>query len=319
MYEERALLILYSLQSETRSRALYILSHVCLDDRVMADAAILHTIQDAMGAIVCSFANNHKLASAVGRPSLQHNIHTLISTQLSDVVSQLLAKVTHPLLQRNLIRSFPTTSPLTAYLQRHLALAFLVHPTPVDVPLSDPKVSDIIYKHMKNSPSFQVNKNTNYSHLAARLAHLDIAIGPGLLDVPYQPLSSPTTSEAGSSPVSAPVPASSEVRDFNNQVDALAREFQLLGNSIVEAGAVVDLTIMDTKDSIERLRARLEHAVRIGGKKAHNVFGNDDEDTQLKVSKFFTKRMQNCTPAPLRGIFDGEDDVLSDVVDSTKT
>lgn len=140
MYEERALLILYSLQSETRSRALYILSHVCLDDRVMADAAILHTIQDAMGAIVCSFANNHKLASAVGRPSLQHNIHTLISTQLSDVVSQLLAKVTHPLLQRNLIRSFPTTSPLTAYLQRHLALAFLVHPTSVDVPLSDPKV-----------------------------------------------------------------------------------------------------------------------------------------------------------------------------------
>ncbi|CAN9267087.1 unnamed protein product [Alternaria alternata] len=248
------------LQSETRSRALYILSHVCLDDRVMADAAILHTIQDAMGAIVCSFANNHKLASAVG-----------------------------------------------------------LHPTPVDVPLSDPKVSDIIYKHMKNSPSFQVNKNTNYSHLAARLALLDIAIGPGLLDVPYQPLSSPTTSEAGSSPVSAPVPASSEVRDFNNQVDALAREFQLLGNSIVEAGAVVDLIIMDTKDSIERLRARLEHAVRIGGKKAHNVFGNDDEDTQLKVSKFFTKRMQNCTPAPLRGIFDGEDDVLSDVADSTNT
>ncbi|CAN9426514.1 unnamed protein product [Alternaria alternata] len=196
---------------------------------------------------------------------------------------------------------------------------FEVHPTPVDVPLSDPKVSDIIYKHMKNSPSFQVNKNTNYSHLAARLALLDIAIGPGLLDVPYQPLSSPTTSEAGSSPVSAPVPASSEVRDFNNQVDALAREFQLLGNSIVEAGAVVDLTIMDTKDSIERLRARLEHAVRIGGKKAHNVFGNDDEDTQLKVSKFFTKRMQNCTPAPLRGIFDGEDDVLSDVADSTNT
>ncbi|CAN9443653.1 unnamed protein product [Alternaria sp. RS040] len=187
------------------------------------------------------------------------------------------------------------------------------------MPLSDPKVSDIIYKHMKNSPSFQVNMNTNYSHLAARLALLDIAIGPGLLDVPYQPLSSPTTSEAGSSPVSAPVPASSEVRDFNNQVDTLAREFQLLGNSIVEAGAVVDLTIMDTKDSIERLRARLEHAVRIGGKKAHNVFGNDDEDTQLKVNKFFTKRMQNCNPAPLRGIFDGEDDASSDVADSTKT
>ncbi|KAL1792590.1 hypothetical protein ACET3X_009097 [Alternaria dauci] len=289
------------LQSGSRTHALYILCHVCLDDRVMADAAILHAIQDAMGAIVCSFANNHKLASA-----------------LSEVVSQLLEKVTHPLLQRNLVRSFPSTLPLTAYLQRYLAFAFLVFPTPVDVPLSDPEVSNIIYKQIRNSPSFQINKNTDYDHLAARLALLDIAVGPGLSDVPYQPLSSPTTSEAGSSPVRAPVPASSEVKDFNNQVDVLAREFQLLGNSIVEAGAAVDLTIMDAKDSIERLRARLEHAVRIGGKKAHNVFGNEDEDTQLKVNRFFQKRLQNPTPAPLRSIFD-EDDVLADVADSTET
>lgn len=283
---------------------------MCLDDRVIADAAILHTIQGAMEAIVCSFADNHKLNSAVGSPSLQHDVETLISSQLSDVVPQLLVKVTHPLLQRNLIRSFPTTSPLTAYLQRHLAFAFLVYPAPVDVPLVDPKVSDNIHKHIKNSPSFRINKDTDYDHLAARLALLDIAIGPGLLDVPYQPLSSPATSEAGSSPVRAPVPASSEVKDFNNQVDALARQFQLLGNSIVEAGAAVDLTIMDAKDSIERLRARLEHAVRIGGKKAHNVFGDDDEEnTQHKINKFFKKGSKSSLPAPLRGIFDVEDDV----------
>jgi hypothetical protein len=161
---------------------------------------------------------------------------------------------------------------------------------------------------MRDSPCFQINKETDYNHLAARLALLDIAIGPGVLNVPYQPLSSPATSEADSSPVRAPVPASSEVKDFNYEVDALARQFQLLSNSVVEAGAVVDLTIMDTKDSIERLRARLEHAVRIGGKKVHNVFGGADEDTQLKVNKFFKKSSKRSTPAPSRGIFDEGDD-----------
>ncbi|KAG9185857.1 hypothetical protein G6011_07188 [Alternaria panax] len=298
------------LRSKARGRALYLLCHVCLDDRVMADAAMLHTIQDAMEAI---------LTSAVGSPSPQHDIHTLISSQLSDVVPPLLAKVTHPLLQRNLVRSFPTTSPLTAYLQRHLALAFLVHPTPVDVPLADPKVSNLIYKHIKNSPRFRINKETDYNHLAARLALLDTAVGSGLLDVPYQPLSSPATSEAGSSPVRAPAPASSEVKDFNKQVDGLARQLQLLGNSIVEAGAAVDLTIMDTKDSIERLRARLEHAVRIGGKKAHNVFGNEDEDARLKVNRFFKNGLKDSMPAPLRGISDEDADVLPDLADCSKT
>jgi cytosine/adenosine deaminase-related metal-dependent hydrolase len=101
------------------------------------------------------------------------------------------------------------------------------------------------------------------------------------------------------------VPASSEVKVFNNEVDALARQFQLLGNSIVEAGAAVDLSIMDAKDSIERLRARLEHAVRIGGKKVHNVFGDEEQGIQPRVDKFFDKTSRK----PMgKSIFDAEDD-----------
>jgi hypothetical protein len=292
------------LRSKARRRALLILCHVCLDDRVIADAHVQHTIQDAMEAIVCSM-DNHSTTSTVGKPPPQHDIQALISSQLSDIIAELLLKVTHPLLQRNLVCTFPTTSPLTAYLQRHLALAFLVYPTPLDVELSDPKVTDIIHEHLDNSSKFRITKDTDYEHLTARLILLDIAIGPGLLNVPYQPLSSPVTSEAGSSPVRAPTPASSEVKDFNNEVDALARQFQLLSNSIVEAGAAVDLTIMDAKDSIERLRARLEHAVRIGGKKVHNVFGFEDEDTQLKVHKFFPKTGRSSNG---KSIFE-EDDV----------
>ncbi|KAF1835793.1 hypothetical protein BDW02DRAFT_597024 [Decorospora gaudefroyi] len=293
------------LRTKARSRALYILCHVCLDDRVMADADTLRTVQDAIEAIICHFADNHRLTSAVGSPLPQQDIQSLIISQLSETIPQLVAKVTHPQLQRNLICAFPASSPLTAYLQRHLAISFFLQPTTVNVPLADPTVPSAVHEHLKRSSAFRINKQTDYAHLAARLALLDVAIGPGLLTVPYQPLISPATSQAGSSPIRAPVPATSEVRDFNKEIDALTQQIKLLGNSIVEAGAVVDLTIFDAKDTVERTCARLQHAVRIGGKKHHDIFG-DDEDKQLKVSKYFTKTWKTSAPPP--SIFDAEDD-----------
>ncbi|KAI4625694.1 hypothetical protein J4E80_002827 [Alternaria sp. BMP 0032] len=205
--------------------------------------------------------------------------------------------------------------PISSLPKHGWASIFIVYPVPVDVELSDPKLPDMIHQYLDKSSNFRIDKDTDYEHLTARLTLLDIAIGPGLLNVPYQPLSSPTTSETGSSPVRAPVPASSEVKDFNNEVDALARQFQLLSNSIVEAGAAVDLTIMDAKDSIERLRARLEHAVRIGGKKVYNVFGDEDETTQPNLRRFFKGTSKD---APKKSIFDEEDDVAVSLADDSK-
>jgi hypothetical protein len=201
---------------------------------------------------------------------------------------------------------------LSAYLQRHLALSFLVYPTLIQVPLADPTVPEFIHKLLNESTGFRTHKGIDYGHLAARVTLLDIAIGPGLLIVPYQhqPLSSPPISQAGPFPIPAPIPGSSEVRDFNNVVDALARRLKVLGNSIVEADAVSDLTILEAKDMIERLCARLEHSVRIGGKKTHNVFGDDEEGgKQLRVNRFFKKTWKTSTPPHPRGIFDEEHDV----------
>jgi hypothetical protein len=211
---------------------------------------------------------------------------------------------------------------LTAYLQRHLALSFLVYPTLIHVPLADPTVPEFIHKHLKESPGFRTHKGIDYGHLAARVTLLDIAIGPGLLTVPYQPLSSPSTSQVGSSPIRAPIPASSEVRDFNKVVDALARQLKVLGNSIIEADAVSDLTILEAKDMIERLCARLEYSVRIGGKKTHNVFGDDEEGgKQLRVNRFFKKTWKTSTPPPPppRGIFDDEDDAKAGAGDTMES
>ena len=66
----------YRLRTEARSHALFVLCHVCLDDRVVADPDVLCAIQDAIEAIVCNFADNHILNSAVGSPPF-HNMFSL--------------------------------------------------------------------------------------------------------------------------------------------------------------------------------------------------------------------------------------------------
>ncbi|KAF2629724.1 hypothetical protein BU25DRAFT_408991 [Macroventuria anomochaeta] len=274
------------LHAKARIHAFHLLCHTCLDDRVLLDPEALRLVQDAIEAVICQYANNHKLTSGVGSPP-PDDLHSLITSQLTYVIPKLLSRVTNPLLQANLVHAFPTESPLTAYLQRHLALSFLFHPAPVDVPLADPQLPRLIHTYLELSLHWRMSKDTNYSFVAARLALLDIAIGPGPLTVPYLPLISPPPSEAGSPPPVAPTPASSEVKEFNREVDALAQHVKLLGNSIVETGAALDLTILEAKERCERVFWRLQHAVRIGGKKADNVFGGGEDEKQLKVKKFF--------------------------------
>ena len=66
-------------------------------------------------------------------------------------------------------------------------------------------------------------------------------------------------------------------------------------------------SILDAKDRIERLCARLEYAVKIGGKKGHDIFGTGDEEKQSKVSKFFFQAREVATPTvKSHGIFGAE-------------
>ncbi|XPS72097.1 hypothetical protein M3J09_004267 [Ascochyta lentis] len=295
------------LHAKARIHAFHLLCYICLDDRVVLDADILNSVQDAMEAVICQYADNHKLTSGVGSPQLDV-IHSLITSQLVHIIPRLLARVTNPRLQANLIHAFPTKSPLTAYLQRHLALSFLFHPTSVDVPLADPQLPNLIHIHLETSPHYRTHKGMDYSFLTARLALLDIAIGPGPLNVPYLPLVSPPPSDAGFSPFLAPTPDSLEVKEFNKAVDALAQHIKLLGNSIVETGAALDLAVLEAKERCERIYWRLQHAVRIGGKKADNVFGDDEEERQTKIKNFLRPLQKKSVSKLEDGIFDGDGD-----------
>lgn len=301
----------YRLHTKTKCQALHILCYVSIDEGVSADVDILQRVQDAMEALIRHFADEHKLTTGVGRPPTQDKEEYLIALQLSDLIQKLLSRITHPILQRNLVRAFPARSPLTASFQRHLALSFLLHPTTVNVPLVDAKIPALIHTYLNTSNHYRIRKDTDYNLLAARLTLLDIAIGPGPLCVPYQPLVSPAPSQAGSSPVTAPFPESSEIKHFNQAVDNLSQHVKMVGNSIVEAGAAVDLSILDAKDCCERLGARLDHAVRIGGKKSDDVFGGEGEERQVKISRFFVRREREDRDEERRevvGIFDGDDD-----------
>lgn len=297
-----------------RSHALHILFFVCLDHRVVDDADTLSTVQDAMEAIICSFTDNKRLVAGVGSPSPAEK-HTLMQLQLSDIIPRLLSRFKDPLLQRKFVCALPARSPLTAYLQRYLALSCLLHPEVVAVSLADPTIPHMIHKALSTAPPFRINKRTHYGHLADLITLLDIAVGPGLLSVPYQPLVSPSPSQAGSSPLAPPAPESSDIKAFNKAIDALVQHVKLLGNSIVEAGAVVDLSILEAKDATERLCARLEHAVRLGGKKMHNPFGNggddedqDDEEQQPRLFRFFSRAAKEASKqGSRRGIFDMDD------------
>ena len=266
---------------------------------------MLEAVQNAMEAIICQYDDNRKLTSGVGSP-LMDKLRSLITSQLTHVIPKLLSRVRNPLLQGNIINAFPTRSPLTAYLQRHLALSFLLHPVPVDLPLADPQLPALIHKHLKTSSQWHMNKDTNYSYVAARIALLDTAIGPGPLTVPYLPLLSPPSSEAGSLSPSVPTPASSTLKGFNTEVDALAQHIKLLGNSIVETGAALDFTILTAKERCERLFWRLQHAVRIGGKKEENVFGSSEDGKQLKVRKFFKALPKKSAPDESIFVQDGD-------------
>lgn len=286
------------LRRTARSHGLHILYFACLDHRVVADADTLHAVQDAMEAMICRFADNKRLVAGVGSPPPAEE-PTLMQLQLSHILPLLLSRVRDAHLQRKLVCALPARSPLTAYLQRYLALSFLLHPEVVDVPLSDPKIARMIHQCLNTAPSFRVNKHTNYGHLADLVMLLDIAIGPGLLSVPYQPLVSPAPSQGGSSPMDAPVPDSWEMKEFNKEIDALVQHVKMIGNSIVEAGAVVDLSILEAKDATERLCARLEHAVRLGGKKVHNPFAEKDEEQnqQPRLFKFFGRGKESFQQA----------------------
>ncbi|KAF2465956.1 uncharacterized protein BDR25DRAFT_81533 [Lindgomyces ingoldianus] len=265
-----------SVPPTSRSDVLYLLFHVCFDDSVMSNAEVLHSVQSTIEKIICVIPPDE------------------LTPVLNDFLPSLLPRITHPILQNNLVQSLPANTPLTAHLQRHLALAFFIQPKQLNVPLSDPSVPFLIRSHIQNSPDYVFTKKTDYKTLAARLSLLDVAIGPGPMTVPYVPIINPTPppgpSTTASTSASTPIYLSPEEIAFNKQVDRLAQQVKLLSNNIVETGALSDMARLDAKDASERLYHRLDHAVRTRGRNGGNPFEDEGKvKFQTPMNKWFVK------------------------------
>ncbi|KAF1993341.1 hypothetical protein P154DRAFT_527821 [Amniculicola lignicola CBS 123094] len=260
---------------KTKTRALFLLFHLALDDSILSDAATLHVVQDTVEILMSSIQRGET------------------GPILSNIVPQLLSRITHPVLQINLVRSLPAKSPLTASFQRYLALSFLLHPTAIEVPLSSPEISTLIHNHLKTSPSFHINSETDYPSLAALLSLLDIAIGPGLNTVPYQPLLSPPVSQIEAT--ASIMPSAPEQHAFNKEIDYLVKTIKYVCNGIQEVGALGEVSRLDVKDASERMVHRLENAVRIGGKKINNPFADRErEELRMKAGMSnFVQRLRD--------------------------
>ncbi|KAF2708281.1 hypothetical protein K504DRAFT_503463 [Pleomassaria siparia CBS 279.74] len=267
----------FSLPFKTYTRILFILIHLSFDDSVTADAGVLHAVQDTIELIMCSISDIQ------------------LTPILTEIVPLLLERITHPILQNKLVSSLPIKSPLAAYFQRDLALAMLIHPTPLQIPLSSPQFTLLINDHLRTSPHFKITTETNYVDLAARISLLDTAIGPGPLTVPYQSPSGPTETEE----LPVATDRSLEGVAFNKEVDALVKIVKQFSNGIHEVGAIDDLTRLDAKDCCERLYHRLENAVRIGGRRKTNIFDAEDQTAPKKVLQNWLnkKRVHTATLA----------------------
>ncbi|KAJ4356062.1 uncharacterized protein N0V89_004089 [Didymosphaeria variabile] len=235
-----------------------------------------------------------ELADWLIQEAPKFSLHTLIS--------DILLRVRHPILQRNLVTALPTHYPLTASIQRYLALSFLLHPTKITHPLTSSETLNLIHDHLQNSPNLCIKKDTDYAILAAHFHLLDVAIGPGPLTVPFQPIISPPTSQdsQGLELIEEITPTSDEVKAFNREVDALAQQIKLIGNGIHVAGAITDLSRLAASDACDRLCTRLEHVVRIGGRKVKNVFGEDEEGNEGSKATF--KKWLGRTKTQPRGL-----------------
>jgi hypothetical protein len=257
-----------------------------MDESVLSDAAITHDLNFATEAIVCGISMGE--LTPVVSETLAEARDCPNECQLRNIVPRLLEQIQHPVLQKKLVSTMPCRSPLTASLQRYLALAFLLYPVTLDVPLTDPTLTKLIHEHLKSSPHFAITKETDYSCLAARMSLLDIAIGPGFGTVPYHPLVDISVSQLSSEALRKNTPKTEEDKAFNQSIDTLAWHAKFISDNIVETGAMGDFTRVDAKDASERLSHRLESVVRIGGRVRKGIFDGEDKQ-QAMLAPFLSK------------------------------
>ena len=203
--------------------------------------------------------------------SISHTISTLfrrLSTESHSAVLQLardlVSTISPPTLAHCLVNTIPASYPPLHLFKRRLALAFfLSNPETVESDLANaPKLTSQIVSKLRGDPAFDVNADIDYRNLTALISLLDVAVAGGFDPPPHLPLGRRRSLEARD-----------REEAFNENVDRVSAELTTLFTRIVDTGAS-HMTRTTAKGVLERLKYRLDYAVRTRPKPKMDVYGS---------------------------------------------
>lgn len=228
---------------EAKIFCLQMLLRLCVDRELLSSAHLSSDVQRAIQCLVRSLSDVE--ANDQVRVTDSPNSSLLMTRQLQDVSSNILATVKHPVLFYRLVSGIPCTDKRLHDFARRLALSFFLRSGAyITFPLSkDESITKSICHALKKQQTFSTtNEQTCYVSIGAHINILDIAIGPGF----NRP----------------PADASDLTRkEFDANLDRIIDLLNNLAGSIVDTGAS-HLFRTEAKGIVERVTARLQLSVR---------------------------------------------------------
>ncbi|MCJ1336670.1 hypothetical protein MMC09_001948 [Bachmanniomyces sp. S44760] len=218
--------------AEANSTAICLICRLSLDSALAVNGNFLMRIEDSL-------------------TSLFHYAHE--SPDLCDIGQKLFATVNDNKFRIHLLKNIPSQAPSLNLFRRRLALAFFYEDAAyLSRPVQEMLDLDAMAQRLRLSQS-SINRETDYTNLAAMTAILDVAVDNG----------DPPAFDTGQAAHD----------EFNNRVDTLAKIIKLMFTRIVDTGNS-HMTRTEAKDMLEAFHARLIYAVRTQPKPKKGLFGS---------------------------------------------
>ncbi|KAK4187295.1 hypothetical protein QBC35DRAFT_410737 [Podospora australis] len=257
-------LIAYGLSAPSLTQCMTLLLRLGMDNVVRDEPSITKGHQDAL----CSVAQAVPQAAWNGF--------------CGDVIDSLYTHTPETGLRWNAVSAIPFLNLRLIELRRRLALVFVLddpqrgrcHPATI---FSMQSVID----RVEGAEEFMISRNTtDYANLTALIELLGVAIGDG----------SPPPEGAGSE----------AIKQYDNEVDGLARHIKLMWSSISDSGAGQS-SRWDAKTKLKDFERKLSYIVRSRPPPKDDIFRlkeNDDEIQKPKQQEYMHTWMASKKPTP---------------------
>ena len=200
-----------------------------------------------------------------GSETLYEGLSDRSSVQFRSILNIIFDTVIDMALRSRLIQNIPAFSSRLALFRRRLSLAFFCEDSDyLSKPLQD-LVNLGSISHRLTAPKFVMNRETNYTELAASISFLNVGVDCG-------------------DPPLAGIDKNAD-NTFNEEVDELSYRVKSMSTRIIDTGAS-QLKKTEAKEVLESFNFRLMYAVRTRPKPKTTIFGSSDMDQSRKITDF---------------------------------